>query len=254
MANPFYIRTSVLSAIIHGVIVLVLIAGALIQGCLYRRKPVELIEFTVAVNTAEETGETPPDDKPAPQPPRPRDPPPPPEPDRIPAPKPPEKKPAAPKPPDKKPPAPKPPEKKPVVKKPIQKGARVVKGPPRPPVRQTLSGEEIAKWLKDRARIGERDSLPDSEQARSFAIVHDELYAAWEQPPRSNAGSRPAEVEFALDAAGRVSAVRIVQSSGSPVFDTSVLAAVRRVGRIDGLSAAFLRAYPRLSVEFKLTP
>jgi TonB family protein len=252
MANPFYTRTSVLAAVVHGMVVLLLIAGAMIQGCLYRRKPVELIEFTVAVNTAENAEEPPPppDDKPVPPPPRPPDPP---EPDRISEPKPPDKQPPPKKPPDKKPVEKKTAENKPIKKKPIQKGSRVVRGPPKPPVRQTLSDEEIAKWLKNRARIGERDSLPDSEQARSFAIVHDELYAAWEQPPLSNAGTRPAEVEFALDFLGRISGARIVQSSGSPVFDNSVLEAVRRVGRVDGLSAAFLRAYPRLSVEFKLT-
>jgi TonB family protein len=228
-------------------IILVLVLSALVQGCRYKRKKIELMEFTVAVNTAEEAEEPAPPKPDEPAPPKPRDPEPPPplppEPDRIPDKKPPEKK----------PPEKKPPEKKPPVKKPIQKGTRVVRGPKAPPVRQTLSDEEVAKWLRNRVRIGDKDVLPDSEQALNFALVRDALYGAWDQPVRSEAGSRPAEAEFSLDSSGRLSAARIIQSSGSPVFDASVLETIRRVGRIDGLSARFLRSFPRLSVEFKLS-
>ena len=247
MSGSFYRRTSILATVIHGVIILALVLSALVQGCRYRRKKIELMEFTVAVNTAEEAEEPAPPEPDEPEPPKPRDPEPPPplppEPDRIPDKKPPEKK----------PPEKKPPEKKPPVKKPIQKGTRVVRGPKAPPVRQTLSDEEIAKWLRNRVRIGDKDVLPDSEQALNFALVRDALYGAWDQPVRSEAGSRPAEAEFSLDSSGRLSAARIIQSSGSPVFDASVIEAIRRVGRIDGLSARFLRSFPRLSVEFKLS-
>lgn len=257
MSGSFYRRTSILSTVVHGLIILVLVLSALVQGCRYRRKKIELMEFTVAVNTAEEAEEPvlPKPDEPAPPKPRDPEPPPPlpPEPDRIPEPKPPDKKPPDKKPPDKKPPDKKPPDKKPPDKKPIQKGTRVVRGPKAPPVRQTLSDEEIAKWLRQRVRIGDKDVLPDSEQALNFALVRDALYDAWDQPVRSEAGSRPAEAEFSLDNSGRLSAPRIIQSSGSPVFDASVLEAIRRVGRIDGLSARFLRSFPRLSVEFKLS-
>jgi TonB family protein len=253
MANSFYTRTSIASAVIHGLIVVGLITGTLVQGCLYRRHKVERIEFMVAIDdSGEETPDTEPPKEPQRQePPKPRDPdkPPelPPEKDRVP-----DKKPPVQKLPDKKPPDPKPPEKKPPEKKPIQKGKRVVKEPTKTPAKQTLTDKEIAEWLKNRARIGERTSLPDSEQARNFAIVHDEIYTAWEQPPQSNAGSLPAIAEFSLAADGRISGAHIIQSSGSPIFDESVLQAIRRVGRISGLNADFLRVYPILSVEFKL--
>jgi len=261
MSGSFYRRTSIISTVVHGLIILVLVLSALVQGCRYRRKKIELMEFTVAVNTAEEAEEPAPPEPDEPEPPKPRDPEPPPPlplPDRIPEPKPPDKKPPDKKPPDKKPPDKKPPDKKPPDKKPpdkkpIQKGARVVRGPKVPPVRQTLSDEEIKKWLGNRVQIGDKDVLPDSEQALNFALVRDALYGAWDQPVRSAAGSRPAEAEFSLDSSGRLSAARIIQSSGSPVFDASVIEAIRRVGRIDGLSARFLRSFPRLSVEFKLS-
>jgi len=251
MSGSFYRRTSIISTVVHGLIILVLVLSALVQGCRYRRRKIELMEFTVAVNTAEEAEDPAPPKPDEPAPPRPRDPEPPPPlplPDRIPEPKPPDKKP-----PDKKPPDKKPPDKKPPDKKPIQKGARVVRGPKVPPIRQTLSDEEIKKWLGKRVQIGDKDVLPDSEQALNFALVRDALYGAWDQPVRSAAGSRPAEAEFSLDSSGRLSAARIIQSSGSPVFDASVIEAIRRVGRIDGLSARFLRSFPRLSVEFKLS-
>ena len=247
MSASFYRHTSILSAVVHGVIILALVMSALVQGCRYRRKKIELMEFTVAVNTTEEDIEQEPpkpDDPLSTKPRDPRPPPPlPPVPDRIPEPKQANKKPPDKKPPDKKPP----------VRKPIQKGKRVVRGQKSPPVRQTLSDAEIAKWLRNRVRVGDKDVLPDSEQALNFALVRDALYGAWDQPVRSEAGSRPAEAEFSLDSSGRISAARIIQSSGSPVFDASVLAAIRRTGRVDGLSARFLRTFPRLSVEFKLT-
>jgi TonB family protein len=252
MSGSFYRRTSIISTVVHGLIILVLVLSALVQGCRYRRKKIELMEFTVAVNTGEETAEAKPPKPDDPEPPKPRDPGPPPPlppvPDHIPDKKPPDRKP-----PDRKPPDRKPPDRKPPDRKPIDKGPRVVRGPKAPPVRQTLSDAEIAKWLRSRVRIGDKDVLPDSEQALNFAIVRDALYDAWDQPVRSEAGSRPAEAEFSLDSSGRISAARIIQSSGSPVFDASVLEALRRAGRVDGLSARFLRSFPRLSVEFKLT-
>ena len=110
MSGSFYRRTSIISTIVHAVLILVLVMSALVQGCQYRKKKVELIEFSIAVETGEEAAEPAPDkpDETEP-PPKPRDPDPPPplpEPDRIPEPKPP-------KPPDKKPPDKKPEEKKP---------------------------------------------------------------------------------------------------------------------------------------------
>ncbi|MDD5706528.1 MAG: TonB family protein [Kiritimatiellae bacterium] len=253
MANEIYTRSLTVSFVAHAAVIGVFLLVALVQGCIYRHKKVELIEFTVAVNSGDV--EEPPDE----QPPEPKEPeklrepdkPPelPPEPDRIPEPKKEVKKPPEKKPEPKKPDPPKPTENK---KKPIDKGKRI-KAPPQPkPVRQTMSDAEIEKWLNRRARVGTVDSLPTSEQALNFALVRNALHEAWDQPPRADSGSRPAEVEFTLDSAGRISAPRIVQSSGSAVFDASVLTAVRAAGRIPGLSARFLKEYPKLSVEFKL--
>jgi protein TonB len=266
MANEFYTRSLALSLAGHLAILGVCLFAAVVQGCRYRRKPAELIEFTVAIepdtteaSVAEKADASPPE--------RLREPPPPPPPpviDAIADPQAPVRKPE-----EKPPPVRTPEERRPAErskpeerrtpepprqqKKPVEKGRRVVRGPAQnKPARQTLSDEEIRKWLGQRARIGTSDSLPDSERARNFNLVREVLYEAWEQPSRAEAGVCPAEVEFEIDASGRILSPRIVRSSGSPVFDASVLEAVRRAGRVPGLSPGFLRAYPRLRVEFKL--
>lgn len=218
MSRSWYSRTSfIVSLLLHLGVVLLLAFTALVQSCRYKAKPVEMIEFTVVVDSAAQGVEAPP----PPEPPKPA--------------------------------PPKPEQPKPPPRKPIERGKRVVRDGPQTPARQQLSEAEIKRRLAQGARIGEKDSLPPSEQARFFAVIRNELYAAWDQPPLSQAGQRPAKVEFSLDGAGRISDIKIVISSGSPLFDASVLEAVRRVGRINGLSATFLRNFPRLDVDFKLT-
>ncbi len=258
MANEFYTRSLALSLAGHLAILGVCLFAAVVQGCRYRRKPAEMIEFTVAiepdtteVSAAEKADASPPERLREPPPPPP---PPPPVIDAIADPQAPVRKPEERRPAERSKPeerrTPEPPRQQ---KKPVEKGRRVVRGPAQnKPARQTLSDEEIRKWLGQRVRIGTADSLPDSERARNFNLVREVLYEAWEQPSRAEAGVCPAEVEFEIDASGRILSPRIVRSSGSPVFDASVLEAVRRAERVPGLSPGFLRAYPRLRVEFKL--
>ncbi|MBP5320957.1 MAG: TonB C-terminal domain-containing protein [Kiritimatiellae bacterium] len=258
-----------------------------------KRKPPEIVEFTVVLPeqlepepdpTPTPTPEPPPeepDDQPPPEPEKPDDlPPPPPEekeaitPKKDPPKKPPEKKPPPKKPPEKKPPEKKPPEKKPPEKKPFQKGKRIE--PPKQPekpkqdftklkpaVRQPvqrksaatekpLSREEILKALQAGARPGTHNSLPNDELSRCVSLVRNALYDAWEQPALGDAGPRPAHLEIRLDSSGRIVSYRIIQTSGSVLFDQTVLRAAARTLPIRGLSSAFLKQYETLTVEFKL--
>jgi len=57
MSGSFYRRTSIISTIVHAVLILVLVMSALVQGCQYRKKKVELLEFSIAVETGEEAAE-----------------------------------------------------------------------------------------------------------------------------------------------------------------------------------------------------
>jgi TonB family protein len=174
----------------------------------------------------------------------------------------------------KKPDPPKPPPKPPVPqpkKTEFQKGKRV-EAKPQPPrfedrytrydpskpvstkpvTDQKLSREEIEKALRDGARVGARNSIPEDEVSRCVLLVRRALHEAWEQPGAGDAGPRPALLDIRLDSSGRIVSYRIRQSSGSAFFDQTVLKAAANAQPIRGLTLAFLKQYETLTVEFKL--
>ncbi len=167
-----------------------------------------------------------------------------------------------------KPEKPKPVEKKEPEKKTFVKGRRIERPVPSPqpkedftklkPVTQMpvtdkkLTRAEIESALRDGARPGTRNSIPEDEVARCITLVRRAMYEAWDQPGAGDAGSRPALLDIRLDSAGRVISYRIRQSSGSAYFDQTVLKAAANVEPIRGLSLAFLKQYEWLTVEFKL--
>ena len=173
------------------------------------------------------------------------------------------KKPPKKKPPKKKPPVKKPPKK--AVKKPFVKGSRVVKKRPKPkedfsklkrattaPTQRPLSRKEIERALQSGARVGTRNSLPDSEVSRCISLVQRAMYDSWSQPGSSEAGPRPALLDIRLDKSGRLVSYSIRQSSGSRYYDQSVLKAAANVRQIRGLSAGFLKQYEILTIEFRI--
>ena len=225
-----------ISLVAHAAVILALFLAHWVGGCRMRKEPLKLVEFTVAVDpsmTMEEPPAPPaPDVKPPPPPPA--------RPDDIVRPTP--KKPEPKKPEPKKPEPKKPEPKKPQPPK-IEKGKRVnrpVESKVKPRTPQTLSDEEVAKLLNRGATIGETTSLPDNEVSRNASLLMNALYDAWTPPA---APGRPAEVTFAISPDGTLLSARISSSSGDAAFDASCLEAVRRVGRVRGLSAAFIRAY-----------
>jgi outer membrane biosynthesis protein TonB len=238
-----------------------------------KRKPVEIpLEFTVVIEQPQETTRVRND----PTPPKPE--PPKPEPPKPEPPKPEPPKPEPPKPQPDPPPADavvpvtKPdvkPEVKPDVKpvpnptppKPVfVKGERVVRQAPAPTTLQPvklarqpmLSAEEIARLLALGARVGEANVIPQDEVQRCFLLVKQALYEAWVRPSRNDAGSRPAQIELTFGPGGTIARVRLVSSSGSVLLDRSAEAAGRAAGQVSGLTARFLRDYPRVTVDFEL--
>jgi len=115
-----------------------------------------------------------------------------------------------------------------------------------------LSRAEIDKALRDGARVGVRNEIPEDEVSRCLVLVKRALYDAWEQPGENDAGSRPALLTIRLDSAGHIVSYRINQSSGSAYFDQTVLKAAANAVPIRGLSLAFLKQYETFSIEFKL--
>jgi TonB family protein len=223
-----------------------------------------LVEFEeVAPETPTETPQAPePEPEPVPEPPQPVPLPDPPK-DAVEVKKPDKPKPPAPKPPPKPKPTPKPPEKKPFVKgkrieapkKPAQPKEDFTKLRPvtsKPVTDKRLTRAEIDKALRDGAKPGTRNILPDDEISRCVVLVRRAMYDAWEQPGLADAGPRPALLDIRLDSSGRLVSYRIRQSSGSAYFDQTVLKAAANVAPIRGLSSGFLKQFETLTVEFKL--
>ena len=233
-----YLRSTLVSLLLHAAVILGLALCGVISGCRLRHQPLEIVEFTIAVDPVAE---------PEVEEPKPEEvkPPEPPKPDDIAIEKPKPKKPEE---------KPKKPEEKPKKPK-IEKGKRVnrpINSPVKPKEKQTLSDAEIEKWLNKRAKIGERTSLPKNEASLNASILMNSFYEAWNPPPKASSGTRPAIVVFGIAKDGTLLNPRIEVSSGSSVYDESCLKAVRSVGRVAELSQAFIAEYgSRCEVEFK---
>ncbi|MDD4102181.1 MAG: TonB family protein [Kiritimatiellae bacterium] len=261
------------SLVLHGTLLAMALILPLLPSC--RRKDLVIpLDFTVVLdeNLVEpeevpvEPETAPPtasDPEPLPEPPKP-----------VPLPDAPKeavvvKKVEKPKPPEKKPPEPKPaPKLKPPAKKPFVKGKRV-EAPNKavkpkedfsklkpvtamPSTDKRLTRAEIEKALRDGAKPGTRNVLPDDEISRCVVLVRRAMYEAWEQPGVADAGPRPALLDIRLNSSGRVVSYRIRQSSGSVYFDQTVLKAAANAAPIRGLSVEFLKQFETLTVEFKL--
>ena len=240
-----------ISIAIHALVIALLVGTSALGGCFSRNKEIIPIDFTVAIESspdADDQLEPPVEDEQPPEP-APLDeiapPPPPPEPDPIP-----EVKKEKPREPEKK----KEPEKK-VEQKPkkpeIKKGRRI-RGPENHPVEQTkLSAEEIARRLKEGARAGKTDSLEPGEEQKNFNKIQKALYDAWIQPPRTEAARCPVGT-ITFDKFGNITSRRLERSSGNAALDQSVIAAMGRVQRVNGLTARFLAQYTSISIDFEV--
>lgn len=243
--SKFFFKSAVVVVVAHVLIVLLIVNIARMKGCRNKKQPVEIVEFTIAVDPIQEEVPEPAPEVKAPAPPE--------EPDKtdIPAevkPKPPEPKPK-PKPPEPKPkPKPKP---ESIKQNNRVEGKSKIRTNVQSKERQTLSDEEIKKWLGKRAKIGERTSLPSNELSLNYSLIMNAMKKSWVLPPRSADGTRPAQVEISIGPGGAISNPRIAQSSGSRMFDDSALDAVRNTPRVYGLSPEFIAAYPTVTIEFK---
>jgi len=245
-----YIQSARVALAGHVTMIVAAIAFSFLQSVL--RRPRELpIEFSVVLDPGRVAPA--PDNKPLPpsreiEPIRDPDPPPPvpPVPDVIP-----DKPVVIDKKPDPKPPDPKPPRPE------IKIGPRILRptNATTKPARNRqplLSAAEIERLLKQGVPPGERNTIPEDEISRCMLLIKRALYAAWAPPSRAEAGNRPAELELRFGAGGRIIGSRLTLPSGNAAYDRSVLVAADAVDRVDGLTAAFLQRYDRLTVAFVL--
>lgn len=109
---------------------------------------------------------------------------------------------------------------------------------PRPPERTAIEPPEIdlsnlrqsMRALAQTPRTASASStVSGSELEGYFAELRRHLYRYWERPELGSL-QLSARVRFSLRPSGRFEEVRIVESSGNPAFDQSVLRAFRRLG------------------------
>jgi TonB family protein len=131
---------------------------------------------------------------------------------------------------------------------------RITRNPDAPSRPPPLSEEEIRRLLAEGARPSDRTVIPPSEDARCMAIIRDQLYAAWIQPSREEAGDAVAEVAIRLTSDGGILERRMLKGSGNASLDASVMKAIERVGRFPGLPASFVEKHQVVTIAFKLQP
>lgn len=118
---------------------------------------------------------------------------------------------------------------------------------------KALSQKQIEQALKNGARIGTRNRIPESEQGRCVGLVQNALYNAWtEMPSYNDVGDRTVHLQIRLSRTGRIVSYRIVKSSGIASYDSSVLKAAAGCSMIRGLTSEFLKQFETLTVEFKV--
>ena len=226
-------KSIIASLALHAAVFAIILLGGAISGCKMKNQPLEIVEFTIAVDPVEEEAEESLPEEPQVK----------------------EIKTPPPKPDDIAPPTPPKTEKQKHRKKEIKKGKRVIKDVKtnvKPKEKQTLSDAEIRKLLDKGARIGERTSLPKNEISLNASILKNRFYDAWMPPPREASGYRPAVVIFKINRDGSLHSARITQSSGSKEYDESCLEAIRSVGRVSDLSSQFIKEFGKgCEFEFK---
>ena len=146
----------------------------------------------------------------------------------------------------------------PTVATPIKIGPHMVKilsgaGPQRPFVARPLKPGDLDPLGGINAPLGDSNSVPMDERQRCLLLIKRALYDAWERPTMAEAGRQAALLEIRFDLSGRVVSSSIAQSSGSEAMDRSVLQAARAAVRVEGLTPGFIKEFPTLPIEFRVT-
>lgn len=244
-------------AVTANAVIFALLASVSFNGCLSSRPDEEIIpmDFVVVTeeNAADVLAETPndavePEPQPQPEPaPPPPPPPPPPDPEPAPAPKPePQPAPAPEKPKAEPQKAPEKPKWKAVSAKEIKIGKRVgpvtsgKKDKTKAATEKALSKEEIAKYIGKGARPGTRNQLSVSETSQCMFAIQKAFREACEATLEGSPTGKMPELRVEFRPAGRIKKISINKSSENTDFDNQVLAACRKVRRIDRLPDTFL--------------
>lgn len=142
----------------------------------------------------------------------------------------------------------------------MRKSATKVKDAPPPRQLPRSNGrterrpEDWEKLLMAGYRPGATNQgLDASEDQRCKFLIQQAFHDRWESPPW-NDRLREMHLSVQFGPGGEVRGYRLVQSSGDPAADKSVLRAASLVPAVRGLSPAFLEANKTVTVRFKVTP
>ncbi|MEG1933357.1 MAG: energy transducer TonB [Kiritimatiellia bacterium] len=273
-------RRAIRFSVIVNLILFVVLSSVSFSGCLFEKKeeivPMEFLVVTEE-NAADQLAEEPnevvePEPEPTPPVPDPV-----PDPDPIPPPAVPDPDPIPPPPPAVKDPDPIPPPKPPKQEKPK---VELPKEPPKKPVppkwkpnhtiktgkrsgpvttgkrdpkkvatQKALSAAEIAKLLAAGARPGNRNQIPANEASRCYGVIAAAFRKACNEYglETSPTGKSPI-LSVTFGKRGSIRSISVKVSSGDRAYDNQILAAVRQVRRIDGLSDSFLAQYATVNI------
>ncbi len=146
------------------------------------------------------------------------------------------------------------------LKKMREKG-KVVKGDKKPVERQpngktgkkTLSAAEIQKLLGQGYKPGRTEQLATDEYQRCISLISAAFYDKWNRPPWTDT-LREMHLSVQLGSGGRILRYKLIQSSGDPRADATVLQAASLVRSVRGLSNEFISQNKTVTVRFKVKP
>ena len=144
-----------------------------------------------------------------------------------------------------------------------QKNEKIVpipglKLPPNPvkpsPNQHYMTPEEIARYLKAGAMVGDHNAIPDTEMGLYVAQIANQIRSVWTPPSYADSRGAKPVIKIRLGAGGMVLGYDWVAKSGNASVDNSVIDAMTRVKKIDGLQDDFIRKYPELTLPFEVLP
>ena len=114
-----------------------------------------------------------------------------------------------------------------------------------------LNRGEIRDRLTDASQneSRKRTSAPDQ---RYLNLIKSILYQAWAEPSIEEVGTSKTVVKIELDSRGRIIEREIVTGSGNAAMDVSVMAALNKVHKINGLSVDFISRHAVVTIGFKV--
>lgn len=183
------------------------------------------------------------------------------------------------------PPTPPPPPDPPVVTPPsVPEDNPFVVEPPKPPEPPKPTREEILARIRGETTIVKSDppkhngrterrptnwdrllaagarpsnrnrGLDATEEQRCAGLIKAAFYEKWHPRPPWTMDLKKMTLHVEFDKQGRVKAFRLTGSSGDAAADRTVLSAARSVGRVSGLTAAYLERHPTSTIIFEVEP